>query len=150
MELFAGQYWGSDAAGLREVSRAHALADEARSLLKQRISSDLMLQTQRLAARGGLPKAPPGALGAFDAKPAMQHYRRPQAPFRAVMAIYGNCQFWRSLQRALAAVSAEEPALVTAVPVAHEHMRAVASSPARLRPAPVVEDTHSLDVRPRQ
>ncbi len=68
MELFAGQYWGSDAAGLREVSRAHALADEARSLLKQRISSDLMLQTQRLAARGGLPKAPPGALGAFDAQ----------------------------------------------------------------------------------
>ena len=25
-----------------------------------------MLQTQRLAARGGLPKAPPGAMGALD------------------------------------------------------------------------------------
>jgi len=68
MALPAAQYWGNDAAGLREVSRAHALADEARSLLKQRISSELMLQTQRLAVRGGLPRAPPGAMGAFDAQ----------------------------------------------------------------------------------
>ena len=45
---------------------------------------------------------------------------------------------------------AEEPAFVTAVPVAHEHMRAVTSSPARLRPAPVAEVTHGLDARPRQ
>ena len=58
------QYWGEDAAGQREVSRAHALADEARSLLRQRIRSDLMLESQRLAARGGLPPAPSGAIRA--------------------------------------------------------------------------------------
>ena len=64
MTRCALQYWGTEPSGLREVSRALSLADEARKMLQSRLDRALISETEKLAARGGLGPAPPGAIGA--------------------------------------------------------------------------------------
>ncbi|CAL8469143.1 g8684 [Coccomyxa elongata] len=56
------QYWGDDPEGIREISRACALEDEARMLVEARVPAALAARCEAIHAAGGLGPPPPGAL----------------------------------------------------------------------------------------
>ncbi|CAL5230062.1 g13513 [Coccomyxa viridis] len=56
------QFWGSDPEGIREVSKAHAMLDEARLLAERRVPPAVAQRCEEIHAAGGLGPPPPGAL----------------------------------------------------------------------------------------
>lgn len=56
----AREFWGSDTRGVREISRASALEDEARSALAKAVPHPLAARLEEVAAGGG-PAPPPAS-----------------------------------------------------------------------------------------
>lgn len=56
----AREFWGSDPRGVREISRASALEDEARSALAKAVPQPLAARLEGMVASGG-PAPPPAS-----------------------------------------------------------------------------------------
>jgi hypothetical protein len=57
------EYWGTNPAGVREISRACALEDEARAAVASAVPPELQARLEELVAQGGPAPAPPSELG---------------------------------------------------------------------------------------
>ena len=53
------EYWGTNPAGVREISRACALEDEARAAVASAVPPELQARLEELVAQGGPAPAPP-------------------------------------------------------------------------------------------
>ena len=56
------EYWGTNPAGVREISRACALEDEARAAVASAVPPELQARLEELVAQGGPAPAPPSEL----------------------------------------------------------------------------------------
>ncbi|KAL4429387.1 hypothetical protein ABPG77_005161 [Micractinium sp. CCAP 211/92] len=72
------EFWGSDTRGVREISRASALEDEARSALAKALPQPLAARLEEMAASGG-PAPPPASLLALPGMVQQDGGRTPGA-----------------------------------------------------------------------